>query len=243
MLNLPKIMKGKMKLFFLLLITLILIFSCDRFDNNFKNNPSVTEQVTEFFTSFGDSLSVLQPANVPEIMNFYHDDYLNNGVTKSDVEKFYNSVFALADSVEISSELESSDENLNINWNLLVKNAVTDSVLLDSLITDKLIENRGDYLFYGNQITPPTAEKQKALVQLFTGTWCPNCPYGEEALYDLSQELGDSFYFLEVHIQDELALGSNYDLMNFYGIGSLPTAVFQGQTSINGANESVIPET
>ena len=354
MLKLPKNIMKKKKLIFLFLISLVLIFSCDRFDNNFKNNPSVTERIAEFFTSFGDSLAVLQTANVPEIMNFYHDDYLNNGVTKSDVEEFYNSIFALADSVEISSEFENSDDNLTISWNLLVKNSLTESVLIDSLITDKLIENRNGYLFYGNQITPPSveietffitfqdtlsrlnpnnisnimnfyhddylnngvtksdveefynsifaladsveissefensddnltiswnllvknsltesvlidslitdklienrngylfygnqitppsAEKQKVLVQLFTGTWCPNCPYGEDALFDLSQELGDSFYFLEVHIQDELALGSNYDLMNYYGIGSLPTAVFQGQTSINGANENVI---
>ena len=78
------------------------------------------------------------------------------------------------------------------------------------------------------------------MVQLFTGTWCPNCPYAEEALYELSQELGDAFYFLEIHIQDELALGSNFEIMNFYGIGSLPSTVFQGQNVIVGANESII---
>ena len=225
---------------FSLVFILVTVSSCDRFDNNFKIEISLSEKIETFFITFQDTLSLLNSNNISNIMNFYHEDYLNNGVTKSDVEEFYNSIFALADSVEITSELENSDENLNISWRLVVKNTSSEAVLLDSLISDKLTETVNGYLFYGNQYTPPSANKQKVLVQLFTGTWCPNCPYAEEALFELSQEMSDTFYFLELHIQDELAIGSNYDIMNYYGVGSLPSAVFQGQNLLVGANENII---
>ena len=187
----------KKNIVILAILVLFTIISCDRFDNNFQNNVSVTEKIQVFFTAFENTLSTLQPTNISEIMNFYDENYLNNGITKAETEQFYNSLFTLADSIQIISELENSDENLNVNWRLIVKDSATDSVLIDSLIADKLIETRGDYLFYGNQYTPPSADKQKVLVQLFTGTWCPNCPYAEEALYELSQELSDTFYFLD----------------------------------------------
>ncbi len=75
------------------------------------------------------------------------------------------------------------------------------------------------------------------LVELFTGTWCPNCPASEDALHDLKELYGDAFYYVEYHISDAYDgfYADNDDLLDYY-LGGIecPTAVFQGQLVMNG---------
>lgn len=220
------------------MVASIIILSCDRFDHKFISDLNV--DVEEFFAVFSDSLSTIEQVDLPSVMEFYHQDYLNNGTTKDDMEDYFDSLFDLADSVGINSELMSFDDNNNVSWRIIVKNIENNETLVDSLISDKLIEERNSLLFYGNQLEPPDPEMQKVIVQLFTGTWCPSCPLVESALHDLKAELGNQFAYIEFHIQDEITIGSNYDYMTYYGVGALPSAIIQGQTVLQTFGDETI---
>ncbi|MBN2461772.1 MAG: hypothetical protein JXB60_09205 [Candidatus Cloacimonetes bacterium] len=231
-----------MKKYLFILIIIAIMFACDRFEHKFA--PEIPEEnpVFLFWADFTEAWQDITADNVDPVMAYYHENYSNNLQTKADVATFYLSLFSLADSVKFTSNLISpqppiSRNHHDITWQLQVTDALTMEVLLDSLISDVLLEMEDHLLFYGNQAVPPIY--QKVLVELGTGIWCNSCPYAEEALHDLKALLGDQFYYIEYHLADALEVSGNSALLNYYDIGTLPAAVFQGQISYTGANEDI----
>ncbi len=197
--------------FLLMIIVLIVIFSCNRFEHKFE--PEIVEEnyIIDFFTTFADSIqSILPAANVSNIMDFYNNDYSNNGLIKTDVKVFYESFYLV--NMLLDFEATIIDTNgLSIDWRLLVTNPVSETTYMDTIISDMLIETEDSYMFYGNQ-----ADLRNVVVELFTGKWCLNCPKAEDALHNLRQVYGSRFSYVEYHWNDELETDFAIDLFQYY---------------------------
>jgi thiol-disulfide isomerase/thioredoxin len=117
----------------------------------------------------------------------------------------------------------------------LTINNEQNELVSDSLIVDYLISKNARYLFNGNQ-----ADMRNVLVELFTATWCPNCPYAEDALHNLHEEYGNRFIYFEYHINDALQIPGNSDILNYYGESSLPVTVVNGNALVmSGAGPTI----
>ena len=210
---------------FLIIISLILIlFACDRFEHNLEPTSNDENYIIDFFNTFADSVSTF-PDNISTIMSFYHDDYNNNGITKSDVEEFYTSFTYVNTPIFLEATLIDTVNN-NIEWRLLASEP-TGVTFIDTLITDVLIETEDSYQFYGNQ-----ADMRNVIVELFTGQWCSNCPSAEEALHNLRARYGSRFAYVEYHVGDQLA-GDFADIFGYYpNSGTLPLGIVNGNAHI-----------
>ncbi|MCK4654222.1 MAG: hypothetical protein KAU01_07235 [Candidatus Cloacimonetes bacterium] len=220
------------KIIFWMIITVILLFfACDRFEHSFE--PTDDENsVEEFFSDFSESIANLPSPDVTPVLNFYHDDYNNNGTLKSDVEEFYSMfyIISIALQLQLEATLINYTENNDITWNLLVTTLGTKETFLDTTFIDVLIPSGDSYLFYGNQ-----QELQKVLVELATSLTCVNCPYVEAALHNLKQQYGNRLSYIEYHINDPLDIG-NIDIFSYYEMSALPTSVIQGTDIIVGGS-------
>jgi len=88
-----------------------------------------------------------------------------------------------------------------------------------------------------NVIEGISAIEHNILVELFTATWCTYCPYAEQALYNIERNLGVRFAFIEYHCYDDLEVNGNINLLNYYGLETLPVTAIQGNESVfDGAN-------
>jgi len=230
-----------MKNYLMSLLIILLIFSCDRFEHKFE--PEIPEEnpIYDFWDDFAIAWQDIIPGNVDAVMVFYDDEYSNDLQTKTDIENFYLSLFNLADSVVFNTTLvdpvpPEDREQYDVTWQLQVTDQVTSQVVLDTTFVDIVIGDEDILLFYGNQAAPPIY--QKVLAELGTATTCSSCPYAEEALNQLKQEYGDQFYYIEYHLGDQLEVEGNGNILTYYGIGGLPMAIFQGQTSYTGGSEA-----
>ena len=72
------------------------------------------------------------------------------------------------------------------------------------------------------------------MAELFTATWCPNCPEVEHALYDLKETtFFDQLIYGEYHVGGDVEFNDNGDLLDYYtGNQSLPTTVVNGNEQI-----------
>lgn len=220
------------KIIFWMIITVILIFfACDRFEHSFEPTTSNENFIIDFFNTFADSISTF-PENIPGIMSFYHDDYNNNGVTKTDVENFYVAFTFVNTPISLEATLIDTTDNYEIEWRLLATE-LSGATFMDTTFTDVLLPTTDSFQFYGNQ-----QDLQKVLVELATSLTCVNCPYVEEALHNLKQQYGNRLYYVEYHINDELDIG-NLDIFSYYGMYLMPTSMTQGtQTIIGGSPTS-----
>lgn len=217
----------KKLVFLLMIVVLIVIFSCDRFEHKFE--PEIVEEnfIINFFTSFADSIqSILPAADVSNIMDFFNNDYSNNGSIKTDVEYFYESFYLMNMTLDFEATIIDTN-GLSIDWRLLVTNPVSEETYMDTIISDKLIETEDSFMFYGNQ-----ADMRNVVVELFTGQWCPNCPNVEEALHNLKSLYGSRISYVEYHIGDQLA-GDFSGIFGYYpNSGGLPFGVVNGNALI-----------
>lgn len=209
----------------------LILISCDRFDNNFQpaeEDHSFVDHLTLFSQSLRETL---QSGDIDTILDFYSEDYLNDGLVKEDIESYYN---GLSENVteELNVEIVSSNSvQLSFTYQIIDVGAS-----IDTLIVEYTLDKSANYLFIGNQQTPVVSEDKRVLVELFTATWCPNCPYVEAALYNLKQLYGNRMYYIEYHIQDQLAFGHN-DILNYYQLPpSLPVGITQGNLKITGGS-------
>ncbi len=211
---------------FLILISLVLIlFACDRFEHNLEPSTDNDNLIIDFFNTFADSISTF-PENIPGIMLFYHDDYNNNGVTKTDVENFYTAFIIVNTPIFLEATLIDTTNN-NIEWRLLAT-LLSGETFMDTLISDVLIETENSFKFYGNQ-----ADMRNVIVELFTGQWCSNCPNAEEALHNLRMQYGSRFSYVEYHINDQLQPDFASDHFSYYpNTGSLPLGIVNGNAHI-----------
>ena len=216
------------KIVYLLIIGLIiLIVSCDRFEHTFEPETINKNYIIDFFTTFTDSIETILPAeDVFNIMEFFHDDYSNDGLIKTDVENFYKSFYYV--NMPLTFEATLIDTNgLSIEWRLLVTSPDSETTFIDTLISDVLIETEDSYQFYGNQ-----ADMRNVVVELFTGQWCSNCPNAEEALHNLKMQYGSRFSYVEYHVGDQLA-GDFGSVFGYYpNTGTLPFGIVNGNAHI-----------
>ena len=213
---------------FLIIISLILIlFACDRFEHNLEPTSNNENYIIDFFTTFTNSVETILPAeDVSSIMEYFHDDYSNNGLMKADVENFYESFYAANSLLNFETTLIDTN-GLEIEWRLLVTDPDSETTFMDTLITDVLIETEDSFQFYGNQ-----ADMRNVIVELFTGQWCSNCPSAEDALHNLRALYGSRFSYVEYHVGDLLA-GDFADIFGYYpSSGTLPLGIVNGNAHI-----------
>ena len=211
---------------FLILISLVLvIFACDRFEHKFE--PEIVEEnyIIDFFTTFADSIASF-PENISGIMAFYHDDYSNDGITKADIEFFYEELSSVYTEIFLNATLIDTVDNYGIEWRL-VGTTTGGTTCLDTIFTDVLLPTEDSYKFYGNQ-----ADMRNVVVELFTGQWCSNCPSAEEALHNLRMQYGSRFSYVEYHVGDQLA-GDFGEIFGYYpNTGTLPLGIVNGNAHI-----------
>ncbi len=205
------------------IVLLLTIFSCDRFNHHFDPFFTPFEHYLERFATHVEDGILFD--NVASIMPYYSDTYLNNGVVKTDMQTLYASLVAASpDSVAIEIDIL-SEIDFKVSYRI-----VTGEV--DTTIVDYAQAQRDSFLFIGDQVEPPIS--QKILVEVITGTWCPNCHYAEEALQQLKLEYGDSLYYMDYHWNDVLDVGA-IELIQYYGMNySAPQSMFQGQINVTG---------
>jgi thiol-disulfide isomerase/thioredoxin len=208
--------------YILLILLIITLFACNRFDNTFE--PPAEHEIEVFFSAF---TTALQTQEVENVMAYYHPEYLNGNDDYNSVQNFYTDLLE-NDDLQITTELLNYQDFPKIDWQLTVMQA--QSVIIDSTVNDYLIPDNDSYLFYGDQLMDN--DNQVVLVELATATWCPSCPYVESALDELKTVLGNQFHYIEYHYQDPLEVPGNGEILNYYNITSMPRAIIQGQLSL-----------
>ena len=212
-----------MKKFLILFSLVLILFACDRFEHKFEPEIISENYIIDFFNTFADSIASF-PESIPGIMLFYNDDYNNNGVTKSDVENFYNAFTFVNTPIFLEATLIDTTDN-NIEWRLLATE-LSGATFMDTIFTDVLLPTEDSFQFYGNQ-----ANMRNVIVELFTAQSCSYCPNAEEALHNLRMQYGSRFSYVEYHIGDQLA--GDTDLFSYYpNNGTLPMGIVNGNADI-----------
>ncbi len=217
-----------------LAVCLVLVSSCNRFDNTFE--PQETDASFEDrIEDFGSHLEkFLLQGEIAGIMEYYADDYLHDGNTKEDVDRYFESIIdQQPDSVVV--EFKDTDVSaLSFTYSLLAMQG--DRLIVDTSFVEFTTSESSGYMLMGNQLYSEETENRRVLVELFTARLCPNCPYVEAALYSLKQRMGDLFYYIEYHMQNPFNFG-NQDIAGYYGAGSVPVGIIQGTDRIIGGDE------
>lgn len=82
-----------------------------------------------------------------------------------------------------------------------------------------------------------TVDREMVVLEIGTGTWCTYCPGAAMGADDLLAN-GKKVAVVENHNGDSYANTYSNARNSFYGIGSFPTAVFDGNTAVVGGNHS-----
>lgn len=78
-------------------------------------------------------------------------------------------------------------------------------------------------------------DRQKQLVEQFTGTWCGYCPKGEKVLKALQQKR-DDIAWVAVHCGDEFSLNEYGTLSDYMDVSGYPSASFN-RACADGSND------
>jgi thiol-disulfide isomerase/thioredoxin len=221
-------------------LIVLLSISCDRFNNSFETAEPDTPDSTyvlfvEHLEQFSMTLqnSVLD-GDVSPAMTYYSEDYLYDGITKTDLGDYFLNLAQIATN-ELAVSFSTMD-GAPITTEFVLS-IVDNSADIDTSWVEYCLGIEEDFAFIGNQLegAQPSGNR-KVLVELFTATWCPNCPYVEAALHDLKSEYGDQFYYVEYHRMDALDFG-NADIAGYYNVpASLPIGIIQGSLRISGGS-------
>jgi thiol-disulfide isomerase/thioredoxin len=208
---------------FVILLGLLIFIGCDRFEHKFEPVEENENLVIEFFSSFADSIATF-PENISGIMNFYHDEYNNNGISKQDIENFYTAFTLINTPISLEAVLIDTTSTPEIQWRLLATE-LSGTTYMDTIFTDVILETAtGDsYKFYGNQ-----ADLRNVVVELFTGQWCTNCPNAEEALHNLRIKYGSRFSYVEYHFGNDLLQTDESPIFYYPFMGGLPFGIVNG---------------
>ncbi|MCD4829609.1 MAG: hypothetical protein K8R90_09315 [Candidatus Cloacimonetes bacterium] len=188
----------------------------------------VDESVEDYAGRFAaDVEAYLLGANII-LGDWFALDYYHDGSTMQNVLSLLGAIMQ-----EATDQLTVSVTDCD-PWSLDFELGIIDtSVDLDITLGSRARIAGAGYILCGNGQEEPDETRQKVFAELFTATWCVNCPQAEEALHTLKQEFGDRLLYVEYHVGDEF-YSDNNDLNTWYGNGSAPTAVFQGQSVLIG---------
>lgn len=219
------------KTLLLLSVLLVLLWGCDRFDHDFAANTS-SQSFSTFKTEFKTTMqTAFQNQNLANLLALYSDDYLNNGSTKADMQVSFESIMQQASaSLTISV---SGDENSFVY-------TITDGTKsVNQTFTDvaKLVNDK--WVLYGNQIIPTV--KMPVFIELMTSEFCSNCPLAEHKLHQMQVENEDIIYLeYQWWYANQGALNINNDFVEYYGLSSAPTAIFNGGNLITGTEQTAL---
>ena len=110
----------------LLIVALLGIFSCDRFDHNFKPLEQVDFNA-ELFSPLEEAFNTASAEDLSTVMAFYAEDYKHYGITKSEWEAIlYNLLSGInnpvIDVILITATLQ-NDTNALANWRLTISDS------------------------------------------------------------------------------------------------------------------------
>jgi len=118
-------------------------------------------------------------------------------------------------------------------------------ILIGFVIT-LLIVSTGNAIAYNDKIQTTSKDfTHTVFVEECTATWCPNCPYGAEALYSIYQSGDYAFYYVAlVDDMNSIAKDRNRDYsFGFIKVYAFPTVYFNGGDTNFVGRESTVPLT
>lgn len=228
----------------LILVSLLLV-SCDRFEHKFTT-AATDDLNAQFFSPLQDAFDSISASDIGALSGFYKEDYLHNGINKSErlawIQSFLSDPGLVVYKVSEVDYSLADEHNAQANWRLTVFVQSTKEVLADSLFMgDKLVKEDSQWKFYGNQACVQGNSRQMVIAEYFTFRSCPNCPDAEIKLQQLQNQYPESFIYLEHHITMELAL-PNDQTATYYGAYSPPVTVFQGMEKVLQSNPASLAQ-
>lgn len=93
----------------------------------------------------------------------------------------------------------------------------------------------------------PGGVARRALVEVFTATWCTNCATSDQAAEALEAELGDSVTLIEYHPtfgvpQDPFGTAQIDQRFSYYGVSAPPVFICDGVAKVSGAVPNLLSE-
>ncbi len=229
------------KLLILAIVLLLFTAACDRFEHNFKPGDDIDPLPVELLP---EAFMAITPNNMEPLAGLYHEDYLHNGVNKSErmawIAGFMldnpNVAFQISDPAQ-----QILDENhAVISWRLKVLNG--EIILADSLfVGENVVRENESWLIEGNKVCTGANTQQMVIAEYFTSRSCPNCPPAEAKLQALQAQYPQNFIYLEHHVSMELAIPGETTHM-YYQAWSQPSAVFQGTEKVVGSADNALSE-
>jgi hypothetical protein len=215
----------------MVLLMLISFTGCDRFDNTFT--PAQTPDV--FVKEFAVATEMLRERNIAGLLDFYADDYMNNGTSKDSLTTFFSS-YEWTENAEISLS-----QNSHISYTFYVKD-------LDNEVNKNWTDIIGlvgkHYRWVGNTLSEPLPPpKQLVLAQSLTYITCQYCPKAKRELKQLEAIYEGSFIFLsyDSRPREPFAYYNAFiDERTYWDNPDQPFVIFQGQRAEISADPEVL---
>lgn len=226
-----------------LLLSLLAITGCDRFKHDFVP-PTQVDFAQVVFTPLQTAFNSGGIQSVNNVMAFFTDDYLHNGITKTERRAWLEGIYAQIPNPTVSVTLISSEQvsanGANANWRLVLLSPMRDVLADSTFIGDTLLNQDGTWKLRGNRAACSVPDpKQTAVLEYFTFYGCPNCPPVEARLHELQLEHIGRLIYLEHHTSGPLAVPGD-PTYSYYAPGAVPVTVFQGTTKVAGSSADVL---
>ena len=85
-------------------------------------------------------------------------------------------------------------------------------------------------------VTVTENTRQKAVVELFTGTWCGYCPYAELGLHEMHNEFPETLAAIAWHVTDDFTIPAVPARHAWYKNEGCPTTWFDGKVKLTGGS-------
>ncbi|HPV14348.1 MAG TPA: hypothetical protein PL126_01700 [Candidatus Cloacimonadota bacterium] len=226
----------------LLLIALLALGACDRFEHDFTAVEAEDFQAL-VFTPLQNALAG-GAASLDQAMSYFSDDYVHNGIIKSEREAWLATIFAqdpdAKSTVTVLNLQQTSATTANVNWKLLITSS-TKEVLADSTFVGDTLQKQADkWLIRGNRVGCIVPNpKQIAVVEFFTFLSCTNCPPVEAKLHELQLAYPGQLIYLEHHITPPLMVNGD-PTYSYYSPGTVPVTIFGGEVKQSGSSPEIL---
>jgi hypothetical protein len=226
----------------LLLIALLFLSACDRFEHNFTE-VEVEDLEALVFTPLEEALAG-GAASLDQAMSHFSDDYVHNGITKSDRNGWLGGIFAqnpdAQSRVTVLNLQQTSATTANVNWKLLITGSSKEVLADSTFVGDTLQKQEDRWLIRGNRVSCVVPNpKQIAVLEYFTFLGCPNCPPVEAKLHELQLEHPGQLIYLEHHITGKLMVNGD-PTYSYYSPGAVPVTIFGGEVKQSGSNADAL---
>ncbi len=230
----------------ILLLGVVLITSCSRFDHDFAPREVIDFEAV-LFAPMQVAFEGISATDLDPVLAYYSDDYLHFGIDKAGREAFYQSLYSVStDLAYVVSFLDAQELNSNegvASWNLKVYTADTRALLADStFVNDRMQKQNGAWKLRGNGIDGNTdSVKQRIIIEYFTFVGCPNCPIVESRIRQLQAAYPTQLSYVEYHVSGELSFGmSHNDLLAYYAAYPSPVSIIQGGNKLSGSTTDIL---